>query len=262
MALSLSSITTGKLRKPPRVVLLGVEGVGKSTTAAQSPKTIFIPMKGERGLDEIDAAKFPPCNNYEALIEAITTLYQEDHDYQTVAIDSASALEPLIWDKVCRDNNNAESIEKVNGGYGKGYVEALKLWREVMDGLDALRDEKNMGSILIGHVKTKEFNDPESDPYTTYMFDINEKAANAVYRWADLVAFCNFKRAIVTKTDAGFNKTKSRATGSDQRLMYTTKRPAHPGKNRYALPYELPLSWPALLEAIEKSRGQTEQPAA
>ena len=80
-----------------------------------------------------------------------------------------------------------------------------------LDGLDALRDEKNMGSILIGHVKTKEFNDPESDPYTTYMFDINEKAANAVYRWADLVAFCNFKRAIVTKTDAGFNKTRSRA---------------------------------------------------
>jgi hypothetical protein len=260
MALSLESISKGKARKAPRIVLLGVEKVGKSTFASQSESPIFIPMKGEQGIDEIDCAKFPPAQSYDDVLESIGVLYREDHDYKTAVIDSSSAFEPLVWDKVCKAEG-AASIEKVGGGYGKGYTETLKYWRELMDGLDALRDERGMGCILIGHVKAKEFNDPEADPYTTYWFDINEKAANALYRWADAIFFAAFKKAIVQKTDAGFNKKTARATGTGQRVLYTEKRPAHPGGNRYSLPYELPLNWQSFSEALNGSSA-AEKPAA
>ncbi len=262
MALSLESISKGRAIKAPRIVLLGVEKVGKSTFGSQSDSPIFIPMKGEQGIDGLDVAKFPPAQTYEDIIDAIRILYQDQHDYKTVVLDSTSAAEPIIWDKACKAAG-VDSIEKVGGGFGKGYVEVLKFWREIMDGFDALRDDRGMTTVLIGHVKAKEFNDPEADPYTTYMFDVHDKTANSLYRWADCILFAGFKKAIVQKSDAGFNKTKSRATGSGQRVLYTEKRPAHPGGNRYSLPYELPLSWSKFMEALaSKATTPVMEPAA
>jgi hypothetical protein len=262
MAISLDSISKGRARKAPRIVLLGVEGVGKCTFAAQAESPIFIPTKGEKGLDEIDAHKFPPARSYTEVVEAIGSLYNEKHDYKTVVVDSASALEPLVWEEACRVAGKS-SIEEIGGGFGKGYIESLKYWRELTEGLDALREDRGMASILIGHVVTAEFNDPEADPYTTYAADVNKKAASLLYRWADAVLFANFKRAIVQKTDVGFNKKASRATSTGQRFLYCEKRPAHPGKNRWSLPYELPLSWQALRAAIDSFQQQPEtQPVA
>lgn len=256
MAISLNSIAKGRIERPQRIILLGVEGVGKSTFAAGAPSPIFAPMAGEKGLDEIDAPKFEPCESFWEMMDVVRTLYQEEHGYRTVIFDSISAAEPLIWKAVCAEAN-VNSIEEVDKGYGKGYIKALNQWRELCEGLDALREERGIGSILIGHVTTKEFNDPETDPYTTYKFDVNDKAANLLYRWADAVLFANFKRAAVTAVDMGFQKKVRRAVdvGKGQRFIYTEKRPAHPGKVRAPLgvtvPYELPLDF-ATFEAARK----------
>lgn len=254
MAFSLESISKGRAKKAPRLIVLGVEGVGKSTFASKAENPIFIPMKGEQGIDEIDAHKFPPVATYADITSAIGTLYQDDHPYKTAVIDSSSALEPIIWAETCRVAG-VDSVEKVGGGFGKGYTEALKYWNELTEGLDALREERGMTIILIGHVVTGEFNDPEADPYTTYQFDVQKKAAAKLYRWADAVLFANFKRAVVQKSEAGFNKKTSRGIGTGQRVLYTEKRPAHPGKNRYHLPYELALSWSELRAGIDKAQA-------
>lgn len=257
MAISLKSITKGVAVKAPRIVLVGVEGVGKSTFAAGADSPVIIPMRDEQGVDNIDAHKFPACHSFEDVIGAITSLYQEEHEYRTVIIDSASALEPLIWDAVCREAK-VTKIEDVGGGYGKGYIAAADLWRQVTQGLDALREEKNMASILIGHVITTEFIDPEADPYTTYEMSINKKhAAPHLYRWADCVLFANYEKAAVVTQEGGFNKKTRRAAGTGKRALYTEKRPAHPGKNRFNLPYKLPLEWPAFAEALAAGTKQT-----
>jgi hypothetical protein len=256
MAISLSSITKGVAVKAPRIVLIGVEGVGKSTFAAAAPGSVIIPMRDERGVDQIDAAKFPAVNSYAELIEALGVLYKEQHDYSTVVIDSASALQPMIWAAVC-EAAGAKKIEEVGGGYGKGYTYALDLWRDLTQALDALRDDKGIGSILIGHVVTSEFADPEADPYTTYEWDIHKKAAAQLYRWADAVLFANYEKAAVVANDAGFNKKTRRAAGTGKRALYTEKRPAHPGKNRYGLPYKLPLDWAAFHAAMSPTAEAT-----
>jgi len=261
MSFSLSSISKGRARKAPRIVLLGVEGVGKSTFAAQSESPVLIPMKGEQGVDEIDVSKTPKVSSYNELMEVISALYQDEHDYKTVVLDSASALEPLIWDEACARNGNVDSIEKIGGGYGKGYTEAAKVWRELTEGLDALREDRGMSSILIGHVITADFNDPETDPYTTYTFDVHKKAAAWLYRWADAILFANFKRAMVQKTEQGFKKETRRGVGSGQRYLYTEKRPAHPGKNRYGLPYEMALDFAQFKAAVDASGTTNEQAA-
>jgi hypothetical protein len=187
-------------------------------------------------------------------MSALYSLYSEQNSYGTVVIDSASALEPLVWADVCQRNGNVDSIEKVNGGYGKGYIESVSAWRLLTEALDALRAELNMASILIGHVKVKRFDDPTGDSYDQYQFDINAQAANLLYRWADVILFANTK-VIVKKEDVGFNKEKHRGidiTGG-ARFLYTQKSPAHPGGGRGVygqLPYELPLSWANFMDAV------------
>jgi hypothetical protein len=244
--------------RPPRMILLGVEKIGKSTFASKANTPIFIPIKQEEGIDALNVAKFPVCNTLQDVQEAIGVLCSEDHEYQTVVIDSASALEPVIWDAVCTENN-VDSIEKVGGGYGKGYIEALERWREIMEGLDYLRAEKNMASIIIGHVKVKRFDDPERDSYDQYQFDINEKVANALYRWADFIGFANTK-VMVKEEKAGFDKKKRAVDAANgNRFLLTQKTPAHPGGGRGVygqLPHELPLDWQAFQDAVSAAMNQ------
>jgi len=251
MAFDLESISHGKAVRAPRILLLGVEKIGKSTFASQSDDAIFIPIKGEEGADDLDVAKFPTANTLSDVVEAISTLYSQPHDYKTVVIDSASTLQTLIWDSTCK-RANVDSIEKVDGGFGKGYVEAMNDWRKVLDGLDALRNDRGMASIIIGHVTVKPFNDPLADSYDTYIFDIHKRASEAIQRWSDSILFCN-RRVAVRKEEVGFNQTKARATGGGDPFLYTQKRPSHPGGGRGVygqLPYELPLNWQAFTDAV------------
>lgn len=252
MSFDLASISNETRLRAPRIVLLGVEKIGKSSFAADSSKPVFIPINGEEGIDDIRLSKFesgqtvdqfPVCNSYDDVKECFNTIWNDEHNFQTIVIDSASSLEPLIWQKACEDYN-VKSISDVQGGYNKGReIVAVKKWREITDFLDAIRASKNMSSIIIGHVRVKRFDDPTAGSYDTYEFDLDKYATAHLIRWADAILFCNTK-TIVKKEDAGFGKDVKRGmdVSCDQRFLYTQKRPAHPGGGRGVfgqLPYEL-----------------------
>ncbi len=263
MAFDLASISTGPGLRPPRIVLLGVEKIGKSTFAAGADSPIFLPIKGEEGIDDLDVPQFPLTQNVENVFEAFSTLYTDKHSHKTVVLDSASAFEPLIWKQVCQKHGNVDSIEKVGGGYAKGYTEALHEWRQITVALDALRNHRNMAIIIVGHVLVKRFDDPAGDSYDQYQFDLHAKAANLLYRWADVILFANTK-VVVKETDVGFGKTKGRGldNAGGQRFLYTQKHPAHPGGGRGAygrLPYELPLSWANFQDAVAAVANQQQE---
>ena len=66
----LQQIHSGRRHAPPRLMIYGTEGIGKSTTASQAPKPIFIPT--EDGLDQIDCDSFPLARRFDevaALVE-------------------------------------------------------------------------------------------------------------------------------------------------------------------------------------------------
>ncbi|MDB5296100.1 MAG: hypothetical protein JWO31_2083, partial [Phycisphaerales bacterium] len=245
MAFNLSSISRGKAERAPRILMPGVQGIGKSTWAAGAPNPLFLPIIREEGIDEINAAKTPTINSYGELIAALSALASDPHDFKTLVIDSVSALEPLVFDETCRLHGLAEGqIERVLGGYGKGYKEALKPWRDVLTALDYLRNERGMGCILIAHVAVKTFNDPTADaPYDTYEVAMQKDGAAALERWADAILFANRKVYAKTVAKTGMGSTEKKiihATGTGDRVMFTDKRPAHPGKSRYpGMPYEL-----------------------
>ncbi len=123
-----------------------------STFGAMAPAPIFIPT--EDGLADIECARFPLAQAFEDVMAAITALYTESHDYQTVVIDSLDWLERLIWAEVVRRKPSTEKGRSVTSiedyGFSKGYVFALEPWQEVLDGFSALRNERRMMVIRRG----------------------------------------------------------------------------------------------------------------
>ena len=241
----LEHIQTGRENKPPRIMLYGQEGVGKSTFGASAPAPIFI--QTEDGLGEIDCCKFPLAQSVEDVIIELTALRDEEHNFRTVVIDSLDWLERLIFDEICKEFG-VRSIEKADGGYGKGYVDALVLWRKVLALLDDLRNKRGMMVILLAHAKVERFEDPENAAYDRYSPRLHKHAASLVSEWVDTVLFAT-KRMRVSKD--GDSRTIAAPIGADggERIIRTNGSPACIAKNRYGLPNEIPLSWDEFVQA-------------
>jgi hypothetical protein len=254
----LQTIHQGKKHSPPRIVLYGTEGIGKSTTAAQAPNPIFIPT--EDGLDQITCDSFPLAENLNDVLNALSALRQDKHDYQSVVIDSLDWLERLIWDELCQQYG-VNSIEKVDGGYARGYTHALTHWRRVLNDLNDLRNNLGMCVILLAHAKVEKFEDPEHSAYDRYSPRLHKHANALITEWADAVLFAT--RMIITKTeDAGFNRSRTTAAGlgkdGGERILRCVGSPACVAKNRYDLPAELPLSWQALIDAMTQPQNSNQ----
>jgi hypothetical protein len=225
---------------------------------AEAP--IFI--QTEDGLTDIPCERFPLARQYGDVLAALGELYTDAHEYRTVVVDSLDWLERLIFAEVCA-KRGVESIEDI--GYGKGYIFALTSWREVLAGLDALRDERGMHIILIAHAQIEKFANPETDTYDRYSPRLQKLASALVQEWCDDVLFATYR--IHTKTsDEGFGRKRVQGIGTGERILRTTERPAHVAKNRVGLPDELPLDYrvyAALVRGDEPTISEPEpQPAA
>ncbi len=218
-------------------MIFGTHGVGKSSWASCAPKPVFI--QTEDGLGEINCAKFPLATTFDQVMQALSDLYTDAHPYRTVVIDSLDWLERLIWADVCR-KRNVESIEEI--GYAKGYVFALSQWREFMEGLSALRNDKGMTTILIAHARIERFENPETDSYDRYVPRLHRLASQVLQEWCDEVMFATF-RIYTRQMDEGFDRKRNQGIGTGERILRTVERPAHVAKNRLSLPDELPLDW-------------------
>ena len=243
----LAKITSGKVKKPAFAVIYGPDGVGKSSFAAEAPGALFL--GSEDGTSNLNVSRLPSMNRLSDVMGAIKELTVSEHKYKTLAIDSLDWLErQVIWPAVC-EKDGSENIDKAQGGYGKGYNEANKVWDEMIAALMRLREAKGMNIIAIAHSQVKTFNDPtQIAPYDRYMLKLNDKAA-AIWREAvEAVLFATFE--VVTKKENKGDK-KARAYGDGARVLFTERRPSFDAKNRYGLPFEMPLSWAEFQKGID-----------
>lgn len=233
----IQQVQRGVMTVPRRALVYGTHGIGKSTFGAMSEKPIFI--QTEDGLSGIDCERFPKATGFDQVMAALSELYSQEHDYRTVVVDSLDWLERLIWAKVCREKN-VESIEDI--GYGKGYIFALTYWREFLEGLDALRNDREITVILIAHAQIEKFANPETDTYDRYAPRLHKQASAMIQEWCDEVLFATY--SIKTKTtDEGFGRKRVQGVGSGERVIRTVERPSHIAKNRLELPEEFPLDY-------------------
>jgi len=244
----LKSISKTRRVRAPKIVIVGQGKIGKTTFAAMAPKAIGILT--EDGADAVDANAFPLATSLADVYTAIDTLINQDHEFQTLFIDSLDWLEPLVQDHVCKANN-WKNIEQP--GFGKGYVAAAEEWRNLLSGLEVLRADKDMGIILIAHDKIKRIEDPLTEGFDSHVLKLHDRAGALVQEWADVIGYAGY-RIFTSKTDAGFGNKETKATTTGERILHVEPHPAHCGGNRFGLS-NMPLDWTAFQEALTTAQS-------
>ncbi|CAB4157819.1 AAA domain containing protein [uncultured Caudovirales phage] len=243
MAFDLSSISKTKRMEAPKILLAGEPKIGKSTFAASAPNAIGITT--EDGLSGIDSQAFPLAQSLEDVYSAIDTLLNQEHNFQSVFVDSLDWMEPLINAYVCKANG-WKDIEAP--GFGKGYLAAAAEWKNLLEGFEALRRQRGMAVILICHVKQQRIESPTHEGYDAWVLKLHNRASALVEEWADIVGFAAHRIAI-KKTDAGFGNKETKAMKTGERMLYLEAHPAYPSGNRFGLE-DCPLSWDAFSEQL------------
>lgn len=242
--MTLSAVTRGRIERPTRVLLFGVEGIGKSTFAANAPNPIFI--AAEDGTAQLDVARFPEPKTWADVYAAIDVLLTEEHDYKTVVVDTLDWLEPLCWAQVVSRANSPKVKSVEDLGFGKGYVAALEEWRVLLARFEQLRIKRNMNVIFLAHSWVKTFKNPEDEDFDRYELKLHAKAGGLLKEWADAVLFARYET--FSNTDEKTKRTRGVSTGA--RVVHTQRTAAWDAKNRYDLPPILPLSWEAYADAV------------
>jgi hypothetical protein len=229
--ITLANIHRTKATHAPRILVHGKEGTGKTTLAARFPAPIFL--QTEDGCPGgLELTSFGPLENVAGVREAIIALGNGEHPYRTIVVDSVDAVEPMIWSSTCAVHG-WNSIE--SPGYGRGYVEADKLWHDLLAGLDWARRKRGMAIVLIAHSAVETVNDPRAPSYTSYQLRLHKRARALVQDWCDAIGFLSTD-VVIQSEDAGFGKKRVRADGGSQRYLHFEGKPAFTAKNRYGLP--------------------------
>lgn len=247
----LNQVKKGRVSRPILILVYGPDGVGKSYFGSKAPEPIFFGP--ETGTDHLDVTRYPEPKNWTEVLEGLDDLIKNEHGYKTLVVDSLDWIEPLLFSKIiAEDGKGCKTIETACGGYGKGYIEAEKRWKdEFIERLEILRSKKKMNIILVAHCDVVSFNDPQNQTeYKRYELKLNKRASAKFREYVDAVLFGTFKTFIKKEKDS--NKVKTFGLGD--RIMLTEKRPAYDAKNRYGLEHEIPMDWNEFMAAIERSQ--------
>ena len=245
----LSKIKKGTTDLPPRVVLSGPEGIGKSTFGAKAPKPLFIVSEdGLTGLEDIN--RLTPATFKEMLDDLADMERASSVDFRTLAIDTADWLERLIQDHCCKRDSKS-NIEDY--GYGKGYKIVEPELVSLLAQLDRIRHKHKVGVIILSHVQIKSHTPPGSDPFDRYEMKGHKGFTGILREWPDACLFAVYE-TFTTKNDG------NEKTIAGERIIHTQWAPGWDAKNRYNLPDPLPLDrergYSLLLEAIEQHRNK------
>lgn len=236
------NISTGRKRRPYKLVVSGVEGVGKSTFAANAPAPLFADI--ENGTSSLDVARVEDLNSFDDVMNLIGHLYDGEHEYKSFVVDSASVIERWINEKVAKQEN-VKSVDEIP--YGKGFGIAAEYFAQFLRGLDALVD-RGIHVIVICHTIIRRFDDPAGDSFDQYDVALGKRLAPQIKQWSDTLLFADHDRTTVQKGE-GFNK-RTVAKSAGERVMWTQHRASHGAKNRYNLPERMPLDWQTFDKAV------------
>jgi hypothetical protein len=228
-------IVKGKQAAPVRCVLYGVEGIGKTTLAAQFPTPLFLDTEDGTKQLEVDRVA---CQDWPSLRGAVAELAVEKHGYQTIVIDSIDWAERALVEFVCKQDGK-KSIEDY--GFGKGYTVVAEHMGRFVEGLDNLH-RAGLHVLLVAHAKVQRTSPPDqTDGYDRYELRLSKQVSPIVKEWADALLFANYRMRLIEGSDG-----KRKAIGGKDRVVYAERAAAYDAKNRYGLGEELPMTIEAL----------------
>jgi hypothetical protein len=242
-------ITKGKQTRPQRVVIYGVESVGKTTFAAQFPNPLFLDIEGGTAHLDTDRCELNSWAELNASLKEVSA-----SDYQTVIIDSADWAERLCVEDLLASTKKT-SIEDF--GYGKGWVQVAERMSRLLTALDSLiAIGKHV--VLLAHSKVQRVEPPDlMTAYDRYELKMSKQSSPLVKEWADELWFFRFKTKVVESENG-----KAKGTGGKQRIILTTHSAAYDAKTRSGLAEELPMEWKSVAHLFTSAKPKAKSEPA
>ena len=241
MALSISG---GIKATPKRVVIHGVEGIGKSTFASRFPEPVFIDT--EHSTDELDVQRLDTPTSWNAAKRLLADILAEDSiPFKTLVIDTVDFLEKICAVDVAKSKNKKRLSDI---GFGKGELALAEEMKGLLDLLDEIQAKHNVHVVLTAHSWVKRFDPPDMpEGFDRYELKLTKHVAPLIREWSSMLLFANFESE--SRQNEG-GKAKGVGDGST-RLMYTTRTDAHDAKNRCGLDPVMPFAYKNIKKVIE-----------
>ncbi len=241
------SITSGAKTKAQKVCVYGVEGIGKTTFAAQFPSPVFIDTEGST--EFLDVKRFETPQSWNMLLEEVRYVRDNPSLCATLVIDTLDWAERICIASVCA-KQGINGIEDMS--YGRGYTYAYEEFGKLLNALSDVA-EHGVNVVCVAHAMIKKFEQPdEVEPYDRYQLKLVDtpKKSNAgmVKEWADAVLFANYKTIVETVGDG--KGAKGKARGGQKRVMHCQHHACWDAKNRWGLPEEVPFDYAQIAQFI------------
>lgn len=250
------NIIRGTIPSAKKILIYGVEGIGKSTFASKFPGALFIDTEGST--KNLDVARFETPTSWPLLLSQVQYVIDNPSVCQTLVIDTADWAERLeIDDLISSGGEKIKSIEDFN--YGRGYTMSAERFGKLLNLLSDVV-EKGINVVITAHAQLRKVELPEEmGAYDHWELKASKKVSPLIREYVDMVLFANYKVNVVNVDNQGATKGKNKAQGG-RRVMYTTHTPFWDAKNRYGLPEELPLDYEQIRHIIEDPAADLPQP--
>lgn len=231
----------GSISAGLRMVLVGVEGIGKTTIGAMADEPVIVMAPDELGYLTLRSRGLVPDvpvmrpSSWDQLIASLDALASDPRGRRTVVLDAMAGMESLLAQDVCKRHFGGDWGERGFAAYGRGAKVVGREWTSLFPRLTTLAS-RGMDVLLLGHARVRRFNSPDGPDYDRYECNVaTEDVWARTKAWAEAVLFFNF-RPIVDQARPEANVAKAHGKAiAHQRIMRCCYSPSADAKNQYGL---------------------------
>lgn len=241
-------------RLPPRVILIGAHGVGKTTFGSESGKPVFVVT--EDGASNIPVPKVMTpsgivARSWDEFYGAVDSVLREEHDFDTLVIDTLNGAGSLLAWHVCKTQYGgrwaAEKGQRAYLAFGEGPKATAEEAKKFLNLLDSIRNTRNMNILLLTHRGIVNIRNPRLGDYHQFAGDMPLVVWNVFAQWADVVSLADYDMAVLPR-----ERGSGVPAGTTTRVMRCGGSVAEDTKCRvgYEVPEEMEfdakLFWPTI----------------
>lgn len=188
---------------PPKVVIYGPPGVGKTTFLAREGALIVSAEDGAQGVacDRVDVAS---AADLRAVMRELPTA-----GYTSIGFDSITQIARFFGAEIASEHR-VTTVEAAP--YGRGLADLAARMSGFCGALNALR-ERGMSIVLVAHEEIESVSDPEVGDYVKKNIAVHRRARGALVEWADVIG-------IATPMDLVSSDGVAKAIGRARKLHF------------------------------------------